>query len=350
MKIVRACQTRWLSIESAVSRIINQWDALKLHFQLSRVKDNSYTAELLYQMYNDNKNFAYIAFLSSVLGDVQRVNKLFEGNQVDPTKLLKDILLLLESLIKRVTAPRHQLDLLTVDINNFVDKHCYLGYLFEKTVREMKENGTLSAEEERCLRDRCIHFIVNLIQEIQMRLPTNVELLKKISLLSVENTLKCDKENIAELLCFFKQPAQLIPKIESQYMNINLIKWNNKSNTNDFWSEVNLYRDSGNENPFKELAKFALTILTLPHSNAEVERLFSAMNIIKSKLRNRMQLPMLNALLSVRAGLKRHGKCCDTYEMPKDVINKIKTMEVYKSDDLDDSVLDLFITETDDVI
>ncbi|XP_031358443.1 zinc finger protein 862-like [Photinus pyralis] len=35
LKIVRACQTRWLSIESAVSRIINQWDALKLHFQLS---------------------------------------------------------------------------------------------------------------------------------------------------------------------------------------------------------------------------------------------------------------------------------------------------------------------------
>lgn len=70
-------------------------------------------------------------------------------------------------------------------------------------------------------------------------------------------------------------------------------------------------------------------LLIIPHSNAEVERLFSAMNVIKTKLRNRMQLPMLTAILSIKAGLKRHNKCCNSYDIPEQVIRKIKTNETY---------------------
>lgn len=33
LKIVQSCQTRWLSIESAVARIVNQWIELKLLFE-----------------------------------------------------------------------------------------------------------------------------------------------------------------------------------------------------------------------------------------------------------------------------------------------------------------------------
>lgn len=39
LKIVQACNTCWLSIESAVVRIVDQWLELKVHFQVSRTKD-----------------------------------------------------------------------------------------------------------------------------------------------------------------------------------------------------------------------------------------------------------------------------------------------------------------------
>lgn len=39
LKVLKVCATRWLSIEPAVRRILEQWEELKLHFSLSRVQD-----------------------------------------------------------------------------------------------------------------------------------------------------------------------------------------------------------------------------------------------------------------------------------------------------------------------
>ena len=38
-----------------------------------------------------------------------------------------------------------------------------------------------------------------------------------------------------------------------------------------FWSEVWQFRDAAGFNPFQELAQVAVSVLTLPHSNAEIE-------------------------------------------------------------------------------
>lgn len=39
-----------------------------------------------------------------------------------------------------------------------------------------------------------------------------------------------------------------------------------------FWSNVRTFKDAGGSQPFEKLAKFALKILSLPLSNAVVER------------------------------------------------------------------------------
>ena len=56
--------------------------------------------------------------------------------------------------------------------------------------------------------------------------------------------------------------------------------------TEGFWSEVSDYRDASEGNPLKDIATFAINLLIFPNSNAEVERLFRSMNIVKSSLRN----------------------------------------------------------------
>ena len=82
--------------------------------------------------------------------------------------------------------------------------------------------------------------------------------------------------------------------------------------TEEFWSEISDYRDASGENPFKDIATFAISLLILPNSNAEVERLFSNMDIVNNKLRNKMLLPMLSPILTVEYGMKKHNKYCKT--------------------------------------
>lgn len=63
---------------------------------------------MLHNMYSDNFNLAYMFFIKSVLNEVQFVNKAFESNDCDPTKLLDALTLLIEKLVNRVILPTHQ--------------------------------------------------------------------------------------------------------------------------------------------------------------------------------------------------------------------------------------------------
>jgi hypothetical protein len=329
LKITQSCATRWLSIETAVSRIFNQWLELKTHFGIAREKEKCYTAQILYDMYNDDSNYAYLCFLKPILADVQRVNKAFESNNADSTKLFDDLTKLLEGLVQKLTTPNTKFKLFKDEIDSFVNRYSYLGYLFEHKMQEMKAAGF---REDQILRNKCIDFLIKLIKEITNRLPDNIDLLRQMSTFSVDSTLKVIKPSLINLLEHFKYPPAIIENIESQWRKITLIKWQHVDSTIGFWSEVIAYKDSNGENPFKDLADFALSFLVLPHSNAEVERLFSQMNIVKSKLRNKMQLPMLRSILHIRSGLQREECCCYNYDIPTNVIKQIKSNETYSSD------------------
>ena len=62
-----------------------------------------------------------------------------------------------------------------------------------------------------------------------------------------------------------------------------------------------------------------LTALILPHSNADIERVISQMNYVKSILINKMKLSVLNVILAITFGLIRVAKCSSTYTQPNTV-------------------------------
>lgn len=170
-------------------------------------------------------------------------------------------------------------------------------------------------------------FFLCLLKQVKQRLPSNLNVLEKMSLLSPSNSLNAVKEPLTPLLEEFNLDVNLITKIEYQYQNLNLTKWTETGNTKLFWAEVEKFRDASGLNPFQELCDFALQMLVLPLSNAEVERIFSQMNIVKSKLRNKLKTPMVNALLSIRFGLRRHGKCCHNYAFEKGDFKRMKSSQ-----------------------
>lgn len=73
-----------------------------------------------------------------------------------------------------------------------------------------------------------------------------------------------------------------------------------EKDSSEFWVDVYNINDSGGKRVFEELAVCVLHILSLPLANAVVERVFSIMNAVKTKPRNRMQMNMLDAILRIR--------------------------------------------------
>ncbi|KAH0561120.1 hypothetical protein KQX54_013305 [Cotesia glomerata] len=65
-----------------------------------------------------------------------------------------------------------------------------------------------------------------------------------------------------------------------------------------FWYKLSTC-DGGDQKYFslKNLSKCVLDIIALPHSNADCERIFSAINLSKTKSRNKLVIPTVNGLL-----------------------------------------------------
>ncbi|KYN12026.1 hypothetical protein ALC57_15814 [Trachymyrmex cornetzi] len=71
--------------------------------------------------------------------------------------------------------------------------------------------------------------------------------------------------------------------------------------------------NANGEKCFKDLTELVFRALSFPISNATVERIFSIMAVIKSKLRNRLTMPMLVALMRTRIHMNVLRLCCKNY-------------------------------------
>jgi hypothetical protein len=103
---------------------------------------------------------------------------------------------------------------------------------------------------------------------------------------------------------------------------------------------------------FKELSEFALCLLSLPISNAVVERIFSIMNTAKTKIRNRMGQRMLVVLIRIKTHNAEKKVCCSTFVLTNfmlsifhsEIYNTEKTPKIANFDDSGQSELFDIIT------
>ncbi|KAH7975624.1 hypothetical protein HPB52_003720 [Rhipicephalus sanguineus] len=100
------------------------------------------TAEVLYGMYENKIDLGYLLFFRPILTVVQKVNKTFGVKDMDQTKLLKDLITLLSSLVQNVVIPTEQMDVLTPRHEVHLNPKPYSGYLIETYVDDMKAEKT----------------------------------------------------------------------------------------------------------------------------------------------------------------------------------------------------------------
>jgi len=184
------------------------------------------------------------------------------------------------------------------------------GALFHLSLQQLTLEQTVVTD----VKNRCMGFLLEATKQIQNRLPANIALWRSLASFSPSVMLSQVKEPLysLELLKLFKGD---IGQLDIQYKSVNLVQWStaNDSNPEALWTEIYNYRDASGERAYGDLALFALSLLALPLSNADVERVFSQVNLVKSKTRNRLSNSTLSGILRVRYGLRRQSICCNYY-------------------------------------
>lgn len=335
LQLVPLSGTRWLARSNCVKRILNQWDSLKTHFQFASSDCDKYVARELHSMYSDHSNELYFTFLRPILEDFERVNVLFQKEEADHCRLHEELEKFTLLMLRRILYPTSvKLD---VDLNFHsiflpLDKVDF-GYEFSTLLANKKMLKLITDEVVLTVKTRCHKFLVKACKELLLRLPDNMSTIKKMKNLSPDVCLSHTRPAFSELPLELADQTKL-SEIESQWRQILTMDWHQTFGDNvpksgsTFWPKAVKTENAGGDLAFKELSEFALKCHSLPVSNASVERLFSRVTLIKTKLRNRMGLDLLSSILRIKTTLEVNGRCCNTFEPTSDMLRYDST--IYK--------------------
>lgn len=93
-------QTRWLSLESIVTRILEQWSALKLFFPNETLAENIGKAKHILAAMNNNSFKLYFTFLSYILDIVNKINVQFQAEGFRMHILVSSITSMYKTVLK----------------------------------------------------------------------------------------------------------------------------------------------------------------------------------------------------------------------------------------------------------
>lgn len=324
-KLLHPCQTRWLSLLSCVNRVLEQYTSLKLYFQGEYLIDSK--AKNIYDKLTNPIFKLYLQFLSFILPIICDLSREFqaEGSKIYIlyAKMESAYKVISECYLK----PKYLTDT-EVSLIQYRNPNHYLPteqiYLRGDCSAAFTTNpNILNRMEKKTFYDNCLAFYVECCYQIynKKRSPFKsnyVKLLKSLTFI--------DPKNI-KAITSVAPIASLLPKLSFNYNKLDQ-EWRQMRNMNldfnlnvlDFWKYVFNLID-GNDNPvFPKLIKLVSYILTLPHSSAAVERIFSTINLNKTKTRNKLSTESLIGILHSKNMIKSEQKSCFNFSVTKEIL------------------------------
>ena len=255
-----------------------------------------------------------------VLMEIKTVNKYFQLETGDTPGVFRGLYRQYKSKMRRVVKPSmlrmnnhgrlRELDLKSSNL------YCsYQGTDLGSSFQQQLEASTLALELKDTISACCFDFLKEVLVQYQMRLPASMEMLRKLELFFPKLVMSTIiRPGVKDLPTEFFSCS--MDTLESQWRNVASAGFSSDLAIDAFWLEVEAFQDAGGNQCFKDLALGVLRLLTLPISNAHVERAFSQVTLLKDDTRNRMGLRLLSSLMDVRSGLSRNGLTSATFKPP----------------------------------
>lgn len=329
-RILKLHDVRWLSLSACISRILEQWKALHLYFQLAHTEDRLHSSDFLYRELSNPYTHLYFQFLEYVLSMTDKLNIMFQSPHAMIHCVVKDCFLLyiqvLSCFIKPSVLKVPMQEVLNVDPRD-PNIHLPLTQIYGgvKFAKLLESSANKREEQDTSLMFRRIQqFLVELSVQLQKRLPLNNQTLSEAcSLLDPTALVGSDRQSLLDISSKF---PNIIAENEQQDLDC---EWRSlslsgdidsflsqDSNTESLWYRVHV---SGR---YPTLSKLARALLSVPISNADCERIFSLVNLKKSEKRNRLSNISLNNELMSGEGVRKAGDCIN-FEPTREMIKAV---------------------------
>jgi hypothetical protein len=181
------------------------------------------------------------------------------------------------------------------------------------------ERSKLPIEAKNNVLAKASTFLKELFMGLQKRLRGTFCLMKHVLKFMMPKFLENPPTRTDLIAPFFPQDDASLGEIQGKFRLLKEMHWSN-TETNDFWFEVHNYQDLAGNYPFRILTQGVIKMLCLPTSNAEIERVFSQVNIIKTKKRSNMQTEALDAILHCKFGLSKFRLSSHQFDPPREIL------------------------------
>lgn len=347
-KILHPSQTRWLSLLAVVNRILEQWVSLKLFFTQKWLLEHIVSAEMIFNDLNDPFMKLYFLFLQWVLPKFVNLNEYFQKSGVAiielDTKMRATYQDLLLCYMMRDHVVENDMSVIDPTEEEYFQRPDTM--YFGVQVMTKIANQDIQSRQDMVLdfRKRCRDFLITGCCQIRNRYDFSDVLLQKLSILSPKNAVSHAQRKTEPTLLpmMLKVPCIMRDRTNEEKQAID-DEWRLLPSTvlpadpffnieamspDSFWSKILNFP----EPLFLNLAKFVLQVLSLPHANADSERIFSAVNLIKTRQRNCLLTSTINATLLTKQFISRKHSNCTSFKPSPDMIIKIKKPSNYEKD------------------
>jgi hypothetical protein len=308
-------KTRWLSLLPAVERILKLFDALKSFF-LSEEK----APKTLLDFFNNSLSEAYLWFIHSEASAVHYQILKIEGRY----KSVIDVLDVLNATLSTAEGKKD---------TNFIPASV-------KTIlRKNEESGLTCKKDIKKFHDETSQFHETFVSYLSKWITP----LKKYSVFSWMNLKDIPKWEEVEKAFNYMSSKNIILNETFLFSQINVISkivdeekkkipndWNLKS-TDEKWIFVFAKIETEFVEQYFDIYKICEYMFCIPPHNANVERIFSLMEIQWTDERNRLLVPTVEGIL--KCFINFDYNCCDMFEYlikNKALLKKAKSERKYE--------------------
>ena len=340
VRILKHCSTRWLSLERALKRLLSLWPALYAYFDREICSADRARVKRLAKALSDVETKLHCHFVLFALKPLNSFNTAFQTSASRIGKLQQDVHDLFRSFLSNFIQPQ----LLARASNEEVYSFDYANQTIQLPNSELGigtatrmcliENsdeleGT-SKEEKFFLSVRS--FYIECVKMILAKFPFTDITFKDLSLLDPQYRFEASSASLDRLVKRFQPSAD----VDSLLMELRdyqslpeaqLPPQPSRESLEIFWASMGALPKPGGgigDIRFPTLTQLCKTLLVLPHSTADPERLFSIIRKIETSQRSSLLPSTVCDILSVK--INHDQECFRTKELlTPDLIAQAKT-------------------------